>query len=60
MPLYDYACNKCKSRIEVMHPMNHPKKVVCKKCKKEMTKIPNMGTFILKGSGWASDGYVKK
>jgi putative FmdB family regulatory protein len=60
MPTYVYECIKCKERSEWNVPLSHrdnlhPK---CKKCKKFSMKIIIAPTsFILKGPGWAKDGY---
>lgn len=62
MPIYVYECPKCKRVADWSAPLElrdkiHPK---CKKCKKfSMKRIIAPSSFILKGSGWAKDGYSK-
>ena len=65
MPLYEYKCVECGALVEVL--MRHPDiatkhnndVVVCPKseCAGEAKRILSRTTFILKGGGWASDGY---
>lgn len=70
MPLYDLKCEKCGHQFEQTLKMVDPNppcpKVVPEEgateappvaCKGETKKLISGGTFHLKGSGWASDGY---
>ena len=62
MPTYEYRCKECceyiiysasYEMIKELEPMK------CPKCGKEMDRVYSCN-FILKGSGWARDGYVTK
>jgi len=59
MPIYEYECKKCKHVKEIVMRIvdEPPRTMVCPKCKGEMKKIISQTSFILKGRGWADDGY---
>ena len=54
--IYVYRCEKCKIEIELKARVEHevPR---CSECEEEMKKRITATNFILKGSGWAKDGY---
>lgn len=72
MPVYVYKCEKCSHEFEQTRKMSDPNppcpKVVLAPeegppqpeslCDGPTTKLIVGGTFHLKGSGWASDGYT--
>ncbi|PXF50562.1 MAG: FmdB family transcriptional regulator [Deltaproteobacteria bacterium] len=61
--LYVYQCKICSYKIEKSHsikdePFNN---LFCTRCRQK-TPVKRLicgGAFILKGSGWAKDGYHK-
>jgi len=59
MPLYEYECTKCGKIFEdftTLAKLDEKKKCSCgATCK----RIVSATSFILKGSGWAKDGYSK-
>ena len=66
MPIYEYECQKCGERIEVMQrisedPLKKCPTETCKDKKKvcggELKKLISSTSFSLKGGGWAKDGY---
>jgi len=57
MPVYEFACNKCGKRSEVLVKLGTKKEPVCDMCGKPMKKVMSAPAFILKGSGWARDNY---
>ncbi len=57
MPVYVFEC-ECGNTLERLVPM-HTKTIECENCGKGMKKVISMSSFILKGSGWAFDGYSK-
>ena len=66
MPIYEYECQKCGERIEVMQRMSEdpleecskkPTKGKKKACGGELKKLISSTSFSLKGGGWAKDGY---
>ena len=60
MPTYEYRCPKCHRQIELVHGMNEKMSPLClsDECGElTMERIISPSTFILRGSGWAKDGY---
>lgn len=60
MPIYQYQCEFCETIFEQLFNKPSDKKIECPKCKRSAKKIPARSTFVLKGCGWASDGYNSK
>ena len=58
MPIYVYVCQKCGRKEEVIQPLDGPP-ATCQKCGDlVMEREISSTSFILKGSGWAKDGYT--
>ena len=65
MPIYEYECEKCEERLEVMQRITEdalktcPKKLCPKKRhgKGKLRKLVSQTSFSLKGGGWGKDGY---
>ena len=61
MPIYEYECPNCKRREEVTRKITDAEiKPNCSQrgCGEVMERVISASTsFILKGSGWAKDGY---
>ena len=60
MPIYEYQCGKCKKIKEVIHSARFEHFIRCTKCMSQMKKIISKSSFVLKGGGWANDGYSSK
>ena len=62
MPIYDYHCQACEDDFCEQRPMSeYDQTSPCPKCQQEATRVVSGGgTFILKGFGWAADGYVDR
>jgi len=60
MPIFDYECQKCGHAFEqVVYKVND--RIACPKCHSIcIYKMISKTNFVLKGSGWAKDGYEKK
>ncbi|MBE9542062.1 MAG: zinc ribbon domain-containing protein [Proteobacteria bacterium] len=58
MPLYSLLCEDCDKVIERLCKVDET--VRCRKCGKDMRRLPVQTSFILKGNGWATDGYAGK
>ena len=65
MPLYEYKCVGCGGREERLQKHSDPPPV-CAPCDElmpaetpYMEKLISVGSFSLKGDGWAKDGYSK-
>tara|TARA_R100000030_G_scaffold64434_1_gene49036 strand:- start:245 stop:430 length:186 start_codon:yes stop_codon:yes gene_type:complete len=56
MPLYVFKCEDCGVKVEVLQAFGDPKPS-CEKCSKDMKKQIALTSFVLKGGGWAKDGY---
>ena len=64
MPMYEYECEKCHRTFEVEQKITEPKLTTCVltlesvPCEGEVKRlISGPGSFVLKGGGWAKDGY---
>ncbi len=62
MPTYDYKCNSCQHRFEILQSMNDEILKLCPKCKKnDLERLIGAGSgLIFKGSGFYITDYVKK
>lgn len=60
MPTYDYECMECKHKVEIslgIHELDEVK-IQCPICGNFCRRLITGGSgFLLKGEGWASDGY---
>ena len=60
MPIYEYRCTTCKHTVETLqkHSDDPPQ---CPRCTDSppMKRQVSRTTFMLKGGGWAADGYSK-
>jgi len=60
MPIFDFECQECGMIFEHCTIL----KGWCRKCPKcdsyKIKKLISKANFVLKGSGWAKDGYEKK
>jgi len=53
MPIYEYECQACGSRKEVLQKMSDEPITDCSECgKSEMKKLISAAGFRLKGAGW--------
>lgn len=59
MPLYEYQCEGCGHRVEVLQKHDDPAPV-CETCAEDMTKQISVSSFHLAGDGWARDNYGLK
>lgn len=65
MPVYVYECPRCGHDIELERRIRERKtkticpKLGCREMQIEMERVVAPSSFILKGSGWAKDGYQK-
>ena len=59
MPLYEFECDSCGQRVEVLQKYEDPAPV-CEQCAYEMKKLVSRTSFTLEGGGWAKDNYGLK
>ena len=61
MPIFEYKCPKCDAKFERLlrsSGRDEPQPCPNEKCdEKETKKLISQSSFMLKGGGWASDGY---
>jgi putative FmdB family regulatory protein len=60
MPIYEYSCQKCGARVEVMQKITDKPLKRCKSCGGKLEKEWSTSSFQLKGSGWYVTDYAKK
>jgi len=57
MPIYEYQCESCSRRFEVMQRMTEPLLAVCEQCGGHVRRLISQTSFVLKGSGWYVTDY---
>jgi putative FmdB family regulatory protein len=58
MPIYEYACEKCKHEFEVEQRITDDPIKTCPACRsRKVKKLISQTSFVLKGGGWYSDLY---
>jgi putative FmdB family regulatory protein len=61
MPLYEYQCDACGSRFELIRKFSDPPLEVCPTCMKgPVQKLISSPAFQFKGSGWYITDYARK
>jgi putative FmdB family regulatory protein len=61
MPLYEYECDSCGARFELIRKFSDPPVQVCPTCGAQgLRKLVSSPAFQFKGSGWYATDYAKK
>jgi putative FmdB family regulatory protein len=60
MPLYEYQCQSCGERSEILQKLNDPPYTHCPKCAGEMKKLVSSPAIQFKGSGFYKTDYASK
>ena len=60
MPIYEYSCQKCQARVEVMQKITDKPLKRCQSCGGKLEKEWSTSSFQLKGSGWYMTDYAVK
>ena len=61
MPIYEYQCTECDHIIEKIESFESEiRTIICPFCNGISNRILSLGSFHLKGDGWAKDGYGKR
>ena len=61
MPLYEYQCDACGQRFELIQKFSDGPPEACPKCGKgPMQRLQSSPAFHLKGSGWYITDYARK
>ncbi len=60
MPLYEYQCESCGGRFEVIQRFSDPPVEVCQTCGGHVRKLLSAPAIQFKGSGWYITDYARK
>lgn len=60
MPIYEYLCKKCGTRIEKRQSVADEPLKVCEKCGGDLEKQWSLSGFAFKGDGWYVTDYAGK
>jgi putative FmdB family regulatory protein len=60
MPLYEYECDSCGHRFEVIQKFSDAPIEKCPKCGSTVRKLMSSPAIQFKGSGWYINDYAKK
>ena len=58
MPLYEYECQQCRERVEIIQKFSDPPYSICPKCGGEMKKLFSSPAIQFKGSGFYKTDYA--
>ena len=59
MPLYEYQCDQCAHRFEVIQKFSDPPIEVCPRCGGQVRKLLSSPAIQFKGSGWYITDYAR-
>jgi putative FmdB family regulatory protein len=60
MPLYEYQCESCGGRFEVIQRFSDPPVEICQTCGGHVRKLLSAPAIQFKGSGWYITDYARK
>jgi len=60
LPLYEYRCEKCGSRIEKIQKFSDAPLTTCEKCGGELARLLSAPAIRFKGTGWYVTDYGRK
>ena len=60
MPLYEYQCDKCEHRFELIQKFSDAPVSNCPKCDGAVTKLLSSPAIQFKGTGWYITDYARK
>jgi putative FmdB family regulatory protein len=60
MPIYEYQCQDCGDKIEIIHKVGDPLKKKCPKCGGRLKKKISAPAIRFKGKGWYVNDYPRK
>lgn len=52
MPVYEYKCEECENRFELLQRFDADRTQECPKCQSMAKRVLSLGSFVLKGGGW--------
>lgn len=60
MPIYEYQCRSCQTRLEKLQKLSDPPLSRCPECGEEaLVKLVSAAAFRLKGGGWYETDFKK-
>ncbi|HVS30477.1 MAG TPA: FmdB family zinc ribbon protein [Thermoanaerobaculia bacterium] len=59
MPLFEFECQTCRERVEILQRASDPPYTHCPKCGGEMKKLFSSPAIQFKGSGFYKTDYAK-
>lgn len=60
MPIYEYECESCAHRTELLQKLSDPPLECCPECQGGVRKVVSAPGLHFKGSGWYVTDYAKK
>lgn len=60
MPIYEYECQSCKHRFEILQKMADAPLETCERCSGKLVKLLSPAGLMFKGSGWYVTDYSQK
>jgi len=60
MPLYEYECDDCGHRFELIQKFSDKLESICPECKGNIRKLISSSAIQFKGTGWYVTDYAKK
>ncbi|HEY5648253.1 MAG TPA: FmdB family zinc ribbon protein [Nitrospiria bacterium] len=60
MPIYEYECEDCQNRVEVMQKVSDAPLQKCENCGGALRKLLSAPGLMFKGSGWYVTDYSDK
>ena len=61
MPIYEYQCEDCEHKLELIQKINDIPLIECPACGKDtMRKLVSAAAFQLKGTGWYATDFKDK
>ncbi len=60
MPIYEYVCNDCGKKFELIENFHNDKEKDCEYCSGKARRVVSQSSFVLKGTGWYLTDYAKK
>ena len=61
MPIYEYQCDQCKHRLEIIQKISDEPLKFCPECGEEtLRKLISSVSFRLKGTGWYETDFKNK
>lgn len=60
MPIYEYKCSDCGTRVEKMQKISDSPLTVCETCGGKLEKQMSLSGFQFKGAGWYVTDYSRK